>query len=383
MSGSRIVRVGVGSSTLTDSRAAGLEAAEQALSGMGEPTIVVLFTTDLYEPKAVLDAVRSKTGGACVAGISCAGILTADGVFPQGVGVCAVKGNFPAVTLLQPNAADASEAGRRAGGRILEAGIEAGTVLVLPEPFGMSQHDFLRGLYDRLGADFQYTGGAAWGGAISAEAYQFTDGGVETSATALAAVGRGVASVAVGHGWTPMGHPMIVTKARGTVVYEIDGEPAFTAYQKQLGGMSREEFKQLGSLHPMGFPDVFGRYQIRDPLEVLEDGSIRFIMEVPAQAVGSIMEGQLDRLIAAAEETAHEAASGVEEPSGILVFDCISRQQLLQDRMTEEIEAFRRGAGRTVPLIGALTFGEVGAHEVIPLMHNKTASVVVFGGGRP
>ena len=83
--------------------------------------------------------------------------------------------------------------------------------------------------------------------------------------------------------------------------------------------------------------------------------------------------------VQAAEEAAREAAAGVAEPACILLFDCISRVLLMGDRFAEEIQAIRAAVGPELPLLGALTFGEIGAYEDVPLMHNKTTVVAVAG----
>ena len=41
--------------------------------------------------------------------------------------------------------------------------------------------------------------------------------------------------VSVDHGWRPVGKPMLVTRAEGTVVHELDGTPALDAYLAEQG----------------------------------------------------------------------------------------------------------------------------------------------------
>jgi len=95
------------------------------------------------------------------------------------------------------------------------------------------------------------------------------------------------------------------------------------------------------------------------------------------------MDGQIAQLIETAEDAAREAAAAVLDPACILLFDCISRVLLMGDRFAEEIRAIRAAIGPEVPLLGALTFGEVGAYEDVPLMHNKTTVVAVVGKAKP
>ncbi|NLG34840.1 MAG: histidine kinase [Lentisphaerae bacterium] len=374
------MKAGIAFSHDPDAARAGQDAACRAVASSGAPVLTLLFTTDAYDPAAVLAAVREQIGSSKLVGFCCAGILTEEGVNLQGVGVCTLAGGFRAFTTLQKNlGGDPLEAGCRTGDAVVAAGFESGTAVVLPDGFQANLSEMLRGLYSRLGADFRYIGGGAGDNLKFFKTFQFTEQGVDSDAVATAVLDGAAISTAIGHGWTPMGHPMVMTKVRGKTVYEIDGIPAFEAYKKHLGEISREEFKTQGMLHPLGFPDVFGQYTIRDPLTVNDDGSIRFVTEVPTQAVGNVMEGQIDQLIETAEEAAREAAAGVAEPACILLFDCISRVLLMGDRFAEEIQAIRAAVGPELPLLGALTIGEIGAYEDVPLMHNKTTVVAVAG----
>jgi hypothetical protein len=52
---------------------------------------------------------------------------------------------------------------------------------------------------------------------------------------------------------------------------------------------------------------------------------------------------------------------------------------MLKGEITKEIYAFQRGLGPDVPLLGCLTFGEVGALGAgLPQFHNKTAVLLAI-----
>ena len=77
-----------------------------------------------------------------------------------------------------------------------------------------------------------------------------------------------------------------------------------------------------------------------------------------------------------------EAVSAVPDAAFLLLFDCISRATLMGDRFREELRAIRKAAGPRLPILGALTFGEIGAAGDVPQLHNKT-TVAVAGGPLP
>ena len=374
------MRAGIAFSNNPNASQAGREAASQAVAASGPPALTILFTTDAYDPQAVWTAVRAEIGSSKLVGFCCGGVITVDGVHPQGVGVCALGGDIRVATTLQGGLSqNPFEAGRRAGEALLASGIQQGTVIALPDGFQANLSEMVRGLYSRLGPDFQYVGGGAGDNLKFFKTYQFTEEGIASDAVAVAVIEDAGISTGIGHGWIPMGEPLVMTKVQGKTVREIDGIPAFSAYKKHIGEMSREEFETQGMLHPLGFPDVFGQYIIRDPMTVNDDESIQFVTEVPSQAVGNIMDGNVEQLIDTAEDAARHAAASNPRPSFVLLFDCISRVLLMGDRFAEEIRAIRNAVGSAVPMLGALSFGEIGSYADVPLMHNKTTVVAVGG----
>ncbi|MGV8120791.1 MAG: FIST C-terminal domain-containing protein [Candidatus Xenobiia bacterium LiM19] len=69
----------------------------------------------------------------------------------------------------------------------------------------------------------------------------------------------------------------------------------------------------------------------------------------------------------------------IKKPEFVLLFDCISRYLMLGESFHRELELITGSFDRDVPLLGALTFGEVGCHIDIPLYHNKTVALVTGG----
>ena len=211
------MKVGVGTSELPDSELAGIEAFRRAIGQSGGAVLAVVFITSAYDPVLILDALRNEPGASRLVGFSCAGILTDQRVLSQGVGVCTLNGDFRAMTSLQTDLQhNAYEAGVRAGEVVVSADMQTGTVFVLPDGFQADLAGVLRGLYARLGADFRYIGGGA-GDAQAFETFQFTEEGVATNAVAVAALEHAAVSSAIGHGWRPIGPPLILTKVRGNL----------------------------------------------------------------------------------------------------------------------------------------------------------------------
>ncbi len=369
---------GVSFNNHNDSFSAGRWASQGAESASGPPVLTLVFTTDSYDQEQVLFGVKSVFPRSLIAGFCCGGVITAAGVHTQGVGVLSLSGNFRATTTLQKGLAhDAFKVGQKAALTLLEKNFKRGTIMAMPDGFQGNVPEMLRGLYNQMGPNFQYIGGGAGDNLKFFKTYQFTEQEISQDAVAVALVEGLHMGIGFGHGWVPVGSPLVITKARGKTVYEIDGFPAFAAYSRRLGLTSREQFGTKAMMHPIGFPNIRGQYVIRDPLSVNEDGSINFVTEVPSQAVGSIMDCTLEGLVEAAGHAAQQAVSAAPKPAFMLLFDCISRIMLMGDRFQEEIQVLRETVGPDVPLLGALTFGEIGSHDNVPIFHNKTTVVAV------
>ena len=375
------MKVGIAYSTLDDSRRAGRMTAEEAVKSSGEPALTFLFTTDDYDQEVVYEAVKEVVEDSKMVGFCAGGIITAERVFRQGVGVCTLSGDeLRVVTSLQHGlSADPRGAGRRAGEELLASGLDQGAVFVLPDGFAANISEVVRGLYNTMGPEFRYVGGGAGDNLRFFKTYQFTETGLASDALAVALLDGVTVQAGIGHGWQPTGDPLVTTAAKGKRVFEIDGRPAFDVYSERLGGIPVDKFTEYGMRYPLGIPDISGNYLIRDPLAVNDDGSIDFVTEVPRNAVVSIMEGDVADLIETARSVAQAAAGGVAEPQFVLLFDCISRCLLMGEEFEKELKAIREAIGAEVPILGSLAFGEVGSYADVPLFHNKTTVIAVGG----
>lgn len=374
--------VGIGLSEQGDSKTAGLEAAQAAAHLSGEAGFALVFTTDRYDPAAVLSGVREALGPTRLAGFCCAGVITAAGVFRDAVGVCAMAESRLGVrTALESGLRGRPRVvGQRIAKELLAEGTRHGLAVVLPDAFGGNLSEMLRGLYNSMGPKFHYVGGGAGDNLKFFKTYQFTDQGVVSDGCAAALLSGVEFGLGLGHGWRPMGDPLVVTKVKEKTVLEMDGIPAYEAYTRRIGSVPRERFAETGMKHPLGFPNVAGQFLIRDPIAVHADLSMDFVTEIPCHAVGNVMEGEVEELIATAGAVAELARRQISRPACALVFDCVSRYLLLGEHFGRELEIIRNKVGLELPVFGALTFGEIGAYNDVPLFHNKTTVVAVVGG---
>lgn len=372
------MRVGTGYSLESDSTRAGRLAAEEAVRKSGEPAITFLFCTDNYEPEKIFEAVKISIGKSKLVGACVPGIITSAGVFEKGVGVLTISGSeIEAVTHLEEGIAQSPySSGEKAGLELRRSGLCSGTVFVFPDGFAANISNLLRGLYNSLGPKFVYAGGGAGDNLKFYKTYQFTEQGFGSNALAAALVKGVDFRAAAGHGWKPAGQPMMVTKADGKKVYELDGIPAFRRYSESLGGIEKKHFSYYGMKYPLGIPSRGGEFLIRDPHCVEEDESIMLVSEIPQNTVAMLMKGEVDDLTAAASRVAKQAV-GSESCRAALLFDCVSRYLLLGKNFKQELAAITKNIGSGTPLMGMLSFGEISNVSGVPFFYNKSVVLVV------
>ena len=91
-----------------------------------------------------------------------------------------------------------------------------------------------------------------------------------------------------GHGYEPTEYYARITKAKGNIIYELDGKPAYDVYQEMISKVSGiplddvknyapRDFKNLDFkiLYPLGVQDAYGNYRILF-LNNVDDDHLRF-----------------------------------------------------------------------------------------------------------
>ncbi|MFQ6083838.1 MAG: FIST signal transduction protein [Candidatus Aminicenantia bacterium] len=389
------ISVGVGVSNVKNSYQAANEAAQKALKEMkGEhPDFVLVFSTDRFDQKKMIEGIRAITGEAPLVGCCGAGLISKDGLSTDSIAVLALKSDVLQVKTAMVNNISQNPrlAGEEVAKKIMDKEPVSGykyppTLLMLPDGLTCNVCELVRGVYEKLGPPYQLVGGGAGDNVKFIKTHQFIDSEVYNDAISVALITSEVPiGIGVGHGWSPVGRPLVVTKSEGKIIREIEGRPAFEAYLDYFGDvtpkLNAENFPEFGMRHPLGLPDVTGGYTIRDPLKVEKDGSIICVAEVPENSAVRIMKGDNESVIRAAKESAQKAVNslGKRKPAIAIVFDCVSRLLLLGKDAQRELDTIRSVIGRDVPLIGFFTFGEIAsANGGPPVFHNKTVVVCVI-----
>ena len=385
---------GSGASSLRDSTAAAREAVAAARRGLdGEaPAFGFLFAGPEHDLASLLAAATAEAGGADLVACTTAGEFTEAGLTHGGVAAFLVSSD------------DLSHHARFAGGMKRDPeGVAAelcrdfdqikarafardrlrSTTVLLTDGLAGTGERTLKAVSEATGPFQQIVGGAAGdeGGFVATGVAAAESAGGDAAA-ALHVFGAQAWGVGVGHGLEPASEPMVVTRAEANVVYELDGRPAFEVYRQHARKRGVELTPE--SAGPYLIANELGLFffdkvaKARAPLAVGVDGSLTCAAEIPAESTVCILDGEADKMVAAARQAAEEARENLNgaEAAGVLLFDCVCRGMILEDSFQREIEAVRSVFG-DVPVAGFLTYGEIARYRGrFGGWHNTTAVVL-------
>ena len=169
--------------------------------------------------------------------------------------------------------------------------------------------------------------------------------------------------------WTPIGKEMIVTKANGTILYELDGVPVLEIYQRYLGRHIIEKIPEACA----PFPLLLKKGDItvaRDPIAVTDDGCLQYagrfeVGDVVRFSFADIedLTDHLDELYASLSQNCAET---------IFIYSCVARKALLGEKLEDELGVLEAIA----PTCGFFTFGEFFQSSEIAELLNVTTTAL-------
>ena len=381
---------GVGHSRIPDSEAAGRDAVRMALAGH-RPTaedLVILFTSVDHDVDALYRAAVAEAAPAGVFGCTSTGGFTHAEQIPSGCVAALLAADESSFGVYHVECDDDDFAGSARlaaqGARDRAGDAHPNSVLLLlTHGLTPDQREIARGAYDVTSAMIPFVGGAAGDNLTWDNTHTFGDGRV--LANGIVAVWINSVrpmGVSVDHGWRPAGKPMVVTRAAGTVVHELDGTPALEAYLAEQGDAiapEDPEFFWKVMANPIGLPNARGRYDVRQLHAFLpEGGGINFNTGVSEQSILQVMSTDDEALIEGAKRAAQEAVRQITGKARLaLVFSCGSRVPLLGDRVRDEVEAVS-SALDGVPVCGFYTYGEFAKSTGSSGVHNSSVAVLAL-----
>jgi hypothetical protein len=273
-------------------------------------------------------------------------------------------------------------------GRALASDELAG-IFVLSDGLNINGSELVGGITSVVGERVPLTGGLAGDGAEFKET--LVGGNDRPRNHTVAAVGFYGKSVKIGHGsaggWDEFGPRRRITRSRGNVLFELDGEPALDLYKRYLGDEAHG-LPSTALLFPLRIrdPQRSDYDLVRTVLAVDHDErSMTFAGDMPEGFVAQLMRGNFDRLAAGAAEAARQAAAAGTHKSGerngvSILVSCIGRRLLMGQKTIDEVEAAGAELDAHWPKLGFYSYGEIAPHGAsgVCQLHNQTMTVTTI-----
>lgn len=177
-------------------------------------------------------------------------------------------------------------------------------------------------------------------------------------------------------GWKSLGRSMKVTRADGNVLYELDGKPAFSIYEKYLRIKYDDHFLE----NILEFPLIFstdGNTLTRDPIASDTDGRLILGANIEEGVRINLAYGDPTAIIA--EVLAKQELLRQFEPEAIIIYSCVTRKSFWNYYVNKELEPFETAA----PSSGFYTFGEFIRKNGTMMFHNATLIAAGMREGEP
>ena len=354
----------------------------------GPAHLVLVFGSTARLAALPLERLRALHPQALIVGCSTAGEILDTRVTDNTLTLTAIR--FAAVGVrLAHTRIDAPENSAAAGQALARQLPSEGLrhVLVLSDGLHVNGTELVEGLRTGLPATVAVTGGLSGDGAAFKRTLVVAD--APASENTIAAIGFYGDALRVGYGslggWDPFGPDRLITRARGNVLFELDGQSALALYRRYLGDHAAG-LPATGLLFPLELHGKAGSKEqglVRTILSVNEDEqSMTFAGDMPEGMYARLMRANFDRLI----EGASGAAKATCEPHGgapaelAILISCVGRKLVLQQRIEEEVESVREVLGKGAALTGFYSYGEISPS--VPSakceLHNQTMTVTTF-----
>lgn len=353
------------------------------------PTSCWLFCAPLKGIEQLLKGIRESIGTRNLVGCTSAGEISSDGVSINSIvlgGIATDQMEFQIATAAGLSK-DSFEAGRKLAASFSR---KPQYVQIFSDGITGNGNQILKGIADVLGDNVPVAGGTAGDNGKYKRTLQFAGDKIFTDAICgVAFYGDFRLGTGVGSGWAPIGLAKQVTRAKGKKVYELNGEPALSVYERFLGRHAKK-LPAIGVEYPLCLLEKWGDVGQEDYMLMRatmsinrEDRSVTFGGEIPEGAMVNMTCGDCASILKAAEKTVKVAASGLTGAKPVIAFcySCIARKTVLGRRTGEEIQKVRNEIGPDVPIIGFYTYGEY--CRVAPsspnYLHNETFSLSLLG----
>jgi len=257
-------------------------------------------------------------------------------------------------------------------------------LIVLSDGLNVNGTALVQGLTMVLGHRVSITGGLAGDGDRFRETWVYNAlGSAQSDVICGIGLYKPVWEIGFGSmgGWSAFGIERLVTRSRGNVLYEIDGQPALDLYKSYLGERSAD-LPASGLLFPLSIRiNAEDRPVVRTILGIDEtQRSLIFAGDIPQGSYAKLMNASVDRLLRGAEAAAQTAVEALEEtPEWALLVSCVGRKLVLKQMVEEELE-WVESVVQSPAVSGFYSYGEIAPFRkgLACDVHNQTMTITTF-----
>ncbi len=355
------------------------------------PELVLIFGSgEPLKNKTLFDEVRSWYPKSHIISASTAGEIIKTEVSDDTLVLTAIKFEKTKLQFAETDinqVEESEEAGKKIGSALPKDGLAH--AMIFSDGLFVNGTSLLKGLLSELPENVSVTGGLAGDGSRFKETLVGLDKMPEQKK--LVCVGFYGSDIKIGYGslggWDSFGLPRTITKAKGNVLYELDGKPALELYKEYLGELAKD-LPASGLLFPLSLKiktDTGEEVQVvRTILGVDEKTqSMTFAGDMPEGIVARFMKANFDRLVDGASGAAGMSIESLGEGKAELAIlvSCIGRKLVLKERVEDEVEAVQEKIGSQAEIVGFYSYGEISPTtptERQCQLHNQTMTITTF-----
>jgi hypothetical protein len=353
-----------------------------------QPQLVLAFWggTPLGEP-AFVPVLRTALPAATLIGCSTAGEINTHGVSELSCVLTAIRFDRATFTVAQARTAgldDSRSAGQRLGAALPKARLRG--VLLLAPGVNINGTALIQGFSLDIPAGVPVSGGLAGDNGAFVQTFVLgPDGATDDTLVAVGFYGEHLQfSTGCRGGWSAFGPTRRITRADGSCLYELDGQPALELYRRYLGDYARD-LPAAGLLFPFEMLDDEKNFTglLRTIIGIDDsNGSLLLAGTVTEGAYLRLMHATTNALVDGAELAAVDSAGSPMRGDGLgLLVSCVGRKLVMGDRVDEEVVAVAEQLGTSITLAGFYSNGEIS-----PLggmldckLHNQTMTIALLG----
>jgi hypothetical protein len=343
--------------------------------------VFVFGDSSFFRDKNIFDEIKASYPKASVVGCSSAGEVLGNKVLDDSLVTTAIQFEHSSAKLFTAKIndfANSIEAGEYLANLIDKEDLKH--VVVLSDGLQVNGSQLVEGMGRHLTVGVGPTGGLAGDADRFKQTYLYPDGQAQQGI--IVAIGFYGSRLKVGYGsrggWTPFGSSRSITRAKGNILYELDGQPALNLYKELLGEKASE------------LPGSSFYFPLSYRAEDSSPGIIRTILAVDEKELsltlaGDVVEGgtlqlskfDYDRLINGSKVAAEDCFQET-SPEFALIISCVGRKIVLSQRVEEELDSAQAVFGESTAMTGFYSYGEISPNGPTCQLHNQTMSITTF-----